>query len=267
MVMKNTLYECSVMHCRLKPKNHAFNYRVFMFCVNLDELPEINSRLLGFSHNRLNLYSIDDRDHVNLGKSGGIKANLAAWLEQQNYALPEDVKIYLVTFPRVLGYGFNPVSFYYVYSKSGELLLAVAEVVNTFREMKLYLIKPEGETGNLHHRIAKNFYVSPFSDPGNEFDFQLMQPREKWQVNIDNYDAGERTLLSSVKGNRKELTSSRLIWYSIKYPFLSLKIIGLIHWHALLLWVRKVPFFRKHERLEVQLGVMRPDESLTKNLP
>lgn len=261
----NSLYECAIMHCRLRPKRHGFNYRVFMFCVDLDELPKL--RRFGFSHNRFNLYSIDDRDHIDLGIPGGIRANLIAWLTEQGQTYPVDVKIRLLTFPRVFGYGFNPVSFYYIESMSGEPLAAVAEVVNTFREMKLYLMESRTADGVWHGRVRKNFYVSPFSDPAMEFDFTLGQPGEDWQVNIDDYDSEGRVLLSAVRGKRRELTGARLIGYSMKYPLLSLKIIGLIHWQAMRLWLRKVPFLRKAERLEAQLDVMRPHSSLNQNLP
>ncbi len=266
MVM-NALYECSVAHCRLKPKRHAFNYRVFMFCVDLDELPELDRRIRGFSHNRVNLFSIDDCDHVALGHPGGIRGNLLAWLAEQGIACPDEARVRLVTFPRVLGYGFNPVSFYYIESNTGEPLAAVAEVVNTYREMKLFALTNRDDDGLWHRRVAKNFYVSPFSDPGLEFDFKLGLPDEKWRVNIDDYANDERVLLSAVRGERRVLTSARLIGYAFKYPMLSLKIIGLIHWQALLLWLRRVPYFRKSARPEVQLEVMRPHSSLNKNLP
>ncbi len=261
----NSLYECSVAHCRLKPKRHAFDYRVFMFSVDLDELPAL--RLFGFSHNRFNLFSIDDRDHVDLGHPGGIRGNLIAWLAGQGIDCPDDARIQLVTFPRVLGYGFNPVSFFYIDSKEGKPLAVVAEVVNTFREMKLYVIQSTGADGLWHRRVAKDFYVSPFSDPGMEFDFTLGVPAEKWRVNIDTYGADERVLLSSIRGEQRELSSARLVWYAFKYPLLSLRIIGLIHWHALILWVRRVPFLRKSEHLEAQQNVMRPHSSLKHKTP
>lgn len=261
----NALYECTVAHCRLKPKRHAFSYRVFMFSVDLDELPRISC--FGFSHNRFNLFSIDDRDHVDLGKSGGIRPNLTAWLAEQGISIPDDSRIRLVTFPRVFGYGFNPVSFYYITAGDGAPLLSVAEVTNTFREMKLFPVNASDPEGLWQRRMSKNFYVSPFSDPGDEFDFKLGPPEEKWRVNIDDFSHGERMLVSSVRGDRRELTSARLCWYALKYPLLSLKIIGLIHWHALLLWIKRVPFFRKIDRPEAQLDVMRAHPGLNKNLP
>jgi uncharacterized protein len=263
----NSLYECSVMHCRLQPKRHAFNYRVFMFCVDIDELPLLAHKHVGFSHNRFNLFSIHDEDHITMGQTVGIRANLTAWLTQQGMDCPSDAKIQLVTFPRVLGYGFNPVSFYYITSPTGEPLAAVAEVVNTFREMKLYAMQSFEADQLWKSRTSKNFYVSPFSDPGDEFDFRLGLPGQEWQVKIDNYTNGELMLLSAVQGNACEITTWRLLFFSLKYPLLSFKIIFLIHWHALLLWIRKVPFLRKSERREVQIGVMRPHSSLSKNLP
>jgi len=264
-MVTSSLYECAIMHYRLRPKRHGFDYRVFMFCVDLDELTKL--RRIGFSHNRFNWLSIDDRDHINLGRPGGIRANLMAWLAEQGQVFADGVRVRLLTFPRVLGYGFNPVSFYYIESQSGEPLAAVAEVVNTFREMKLYLMDSSNAEGLWHRRVAKNFYVSPFSDPAMEFDFKLGQPGDRWRVNIDIYDQEGRVLLSAIRGQRRELTSARLLWYSLKYPLLSLKIIALIHWQALLLWIRRVPFLRKTERLEVQRDVMRPHSSLNQNLP
>ncbi len=266
MVM-NALYECTIVHCRLKPKRNPFTYRVFMFSVDIDELPQLGKTHFGFSHNRFNLFSIDDKDHINFSQPGGIRENLTSWLVTQDISCPADARIQLLTFPRVLGYGFNPVSFYYIESNSGEPIAAVAEVVNTFREMKLYLMDQLLPASLWHRRVAKNFYVSPFSDPGDEFDFHLGLPAESWRVNIDDYHGSEKVLISSVRGQRRELSSARLVWYVVKYPLLSLKIIGLIHWHALLLWIGKVPFFRKSERTEAQLDVMRPHSSLKKNLP
>jgi uncharacterized protein len=247
------------------PKKHSFHYRVFMFCIDLQDLPRLGKSIKGFSHNRLNLYSIYDQDHVSLGQLGGIRGNLIHWLESKGHPCPNDVHIQLITFPRVLGYGFNPVSFYYISTNDGEPLLSVAEVTNTFREMKLYIVDSRDDAGNWNRMIPKNFYVSPFSDPGDDFDFKLGKPESEWRVNIDDYSKGEKRLMSSVRGQKRALSASRLAWYAFKYPLLSLKIIALIHWHAFRLWFKKVPHFRKSDRQEVQREVMRPHSILKKN--
>ena len=238
-----------------------------MICVDLDELPSLARRTWGFSHNRFNLFSIDDSDHISTGRPGGIRGNLAAWMAGQGIVWPDSACVKLITFPRVLGYGFNPVSFYYVTSSSGEPIAAIAEVVNTYREMKLYLMDQVNAEGMWTGRVAKNFYVSPFSDPGDEFDFTIGLPSTEWKVNIDNYSGGERILLSAIRGNQRAFNSTMLIGYAFKYPLLSFKIMSLIHWHAFVLWIRKVPFFRKSERSEVQLDVMRRQSCPRKNLP
>lgn len=258
----NALYECDIAHCRIKPKKHAFRYQVFMISVDIDELAGISKRIPWFSHNHFNLFSIHDADHVDAGKSGGIRANLLEWLSSKNLDCPADVRIRLVTFPRVFGYGFNPVSFYFINSAKGIPLFAVAEVTNTFREMKLYALDSLGSDGVWHLKIAKNFYVSPFSDPGHIFDFRIGIPDEKWRVNIDDYDHDERMLVSSIRGFRSALTAKRLLWFAIKFPMLSFKIIGLIYWHAFLLWMKKLPFLRKTERRDAQLDVIRPHPTL-----
>lgn len=260
-----SLYECSVMHCRLKPLRNAFHYRVFMLDVDIDALPRIAPAIRGLGHNRFNLFTLDERDHIDLGLPGGLRGNLAGWLAQQGFTLPADARVRLLAFPRVLGYGFNPVSFFYLFDAAGAPLGVVAEVVNTYREMKLYLLDKASSNNDWHLTTPKNFYVSPFSDPADTFDFRLGQPGAIWQVNIDNLTDGDPTLVSSIRGEQRELTSARLCWYALKYPLLSVKIIGLIHWHAMCLWLRRVPFFRKADNRAAQREVLRPHSSISNN--
>ncbi len=259
--MNARIYECEVMHRRLKPQQRAFSYRVFMLDIDVDALPELAGVTFCLGHNRFNLFSIDDHDHIDLGLLGGIRPNLIEWLARHHVEVPEGTKIRLVTFPRVLGYGFNPVSFYYLSRADGTPLFAVAEVVNTFREMKLYVVDSSTANDGWHRRMAKDFYVSPFSDPGDSFDFRLGIPADEWRVNIDDHDAEGLVLISSIRGVGRELTALRLFGYAFKYPLLSLKIIGLIHWHALLMWFRRIPHYRKTERREAQVEVLRPHSS------
>ena len=256
--MSASLYECDVMHRRLQPEQKCFDYRIFMVSVDLDEIPELPL----LSHNRFNLYSINDRDHIDLGKEG-IKANLLAWLAKQEIEVPQDVKIRLVTLPRVLGYGFNPVSFFHLSTADGTPLFAVAEVVNTYREMKLYLVDQPGED-LWHKKIAKNFYVSPFSDPGDTFDFRLGVPSEKLRVTINNLTDDIVSLTSTVRGTEIALTSWRLLIFAVKYPLLSFKVIAMIHWQAFKLWIKKVHYFKKTDLKKSQTDLLRPHSSLTK---
>ena len=139
--MNSGLYECEVYHCRLAPKRHEFRYRLFYLDLDLDEIPDLTKKLFFLSRNRWNLFTFRDRDHLDLGRPD-IRSNLEAWLEEQGVKLERGSRIRLVTLPRILGYFFNPVCFYFISSPDGQPQHAVAEVSNTFREMKPWLIAP-----------------------------------------------------------------------------------------------------------------------------
>ncbi|MEN8774773.1 MAG: DUF1365 domain-containing protein [Akkermansiaceae bacterium] len=258
--MNDCLYECEVMHRRLKPEQKRFDYRIFMLSFDLTELPR--KALLGV--NRFNLFSLRDQDHIDLGKPGGIRPNLMAWFEKHGINCPDDARIQLVTLPRVLGYTFNPVSFYYIRAKDNTPLFAVAEVCNTYHEMKLYLIGDRTKSG-WRNKTKKEFYVSPFSSVRDFFDFKLGLPADSWRVTINNLDSEELTLTSSIRGIAKPLTSGRLLWFSLKYPLLSFKVIAMIHWQAMKLWYRKVPYFPKAKNKQSQTDVLRPHSSINSN--
>src|SRR4051812_30410531 len=110
--MSSCLYECDVMHHRLAPKVHQFHYGIFMFLFDLDEIDALAERLPFFSRNRFNLFAFRDDDHVP-GREGNVKERFYAYLTAQGIELPAGAKTRLLTLPRVLGYIFNPVSFYF----------------------------------------------------------------------------------------------------------------------------------------------------------
>lgn len=274
--MKSCLYECSVMHARFTPRRHRFAYRVFFLAVDLDELAQLPRRLALFSHNRANLYSIHDRDFLPVDepphpggpapaaprRAADLKAKVAAFAARHGVDLAGG-SVLLVTFPRIAGYLFNPVSFYFLRDREGRPTGAIAEVTNTFREVKPYFLPAApAARGTFRLRVPKHFYVSPFSDVDVAFDFQLQSPGDTLRVRIDDYAGEQRTLTSTVAGPRRELTGARLAWFTLKYPLLSLRIITLIHWHALLLWLKRVPWFPKAARAADQRALYRPHASL-----
>ncbi len=257
--MKSFLYRAKVMHNRTEPKKHRFHYNVFMFCVDLDTLDDDLGKLMFAGRNRFNLFSFYDKDHVQLpgmDKTLDVRQQLNAYLAQNGVASPP-ARVQLVTNFRLLGYVFNPVSFYFCYDESGAPVCAVAEVQNTFREMKLYFLGKECFDGTVFRkRVIKYFYVSPFIDHDAEFDFQLGLPGEKMNIRIDDYKDDRRFFISTLTGTKKTLTNGRLIGYFFRFPFITLQIITLIHWNALLLWLKKVRFFKKKELPELQRDVL-----------
>jgi DUF1365 family protein len=108
----------------------------------------------------------------------------------------------------------------------------------------------------------KHFYVSPFSSLDLFFDFKLKMPGETLDIHIDDRQGEERVLLSALTGKRLPLTTLRLAWLTLQFPFITLKVIGLIHWHAFLLWTRRLPFHRKEDRPDLQRDVYHPHASI-----
>jgi len=295
--MNSRIYECHVMHARFLPKPHRFVYRIFMLAIDLDELPTLHRRLHLFSVNAPNLYAFRETDYLptseplhnqspnptchlisdKLGSSPtaavfSLKARVLAFLAARGTDLGTGGRIELVTLPRVFGYLFNPVSFYFCYDAAGTCVAAISEVTNTFREMKPYFLGPETfrpaasatTAGTFHLRTPKNFYVSPFSDVDVAFDFNLRPPTSTLSVQIDDYVGSDRTLASTLTGPARPLTDSTLAWFLLKYPLITLRIISLIHWHALLLWFKKIPWFAKAARASDQRDLYRPHASLSR---
>lgn len=174
-------------------------------------------------------------------------------------------RVVLVTLPRVLGYLFNPVSFYFCYDRHGAPACAIAEVTNTFKEMKPFFLGSDAQSaarGEFRLRMPKNFYVSPYSEVDVAFDFTLRTPGPRLSIQIDDYVGPERTLTSTLTGPRRELTSARLAWFTIKYPLITLRVIALIHWQALRLRLKRVPWFAKAAKPNAQRELYRPHHSL-----
>ena len=260
--LTSCLYDCEVVHERLSPKRHGFRYRLFFMDIDLDELPALTHKLWFFSRNAWNLYGFRDADHLDLGK-GDVKANLIQHLADHSIAVPADARIRLVTLPRMLGYLFNPVCFFFISDAKGQSLHAVAQVTNTFHELKPYLIEKPNAQGVFSLITPKHFYVSPFSTLDTSFHFQLGVPGDRIKIHIDDLEDGQKTLVSWIHGERRELTDTRLLSNLVRYPLMTVGVIARIHWQAFRLWLKKLPFHRKSANPGLQRDLYRPHASIT----
>ena len=253
------------MHDRLEPKQHRFNYNVFLFYVDLDEIDALAKKHWLISRNRFNVFGFRDSEHLQLPKedpdrSKNTKEHIIAYMTENGVAY-DGGKIMLLTNFNVLGYNFNPVSFYFVYDADEHPLCCIAEVQNTFREMKPFFIGREHFNGKKFHlRVPKHFYVSPFIAHDAQFDFNLTVPDENLGIGIDDYKDDRRFFISTLVGKRKAITGGRLTAYAFRFPFITLRIIALIHWQALKLWLKKLPYHKKSAHQDLQRGVYRKKE-------
>jgi DUF1365 family protein len=265
MGLNSCLYECGVMHRRLRPKSHAFEHRIMMIYADLDELPAIDRGLWLLSHNRANLYSFRDADYFPTATGGDLKARVLAFLRERGIPLSSQDRVRLLTLPRTLGYVFNPISVYFCSNEANLPVCAIAEVGNTFGEKKLFLLplQPDAQhSQRFKLRVPKEYYVSPFSDLDISFDFDCLMPQETLQVHIEDWDRDGKTLISHLRGRRVPLSDYQLARFAVKFPALTLKVIALIHWHALRLALKRVPWHRKAEHPELQRSVLNPSSTL-----
>lgn len=254
--MQSSLYNCHVFHKRLSPRVYGFTSRLFMWHLDLDEIDALCRSIPFLSRNRFNLYSFRDDDHIYLGHDS-LRSNVEAYLAEQG--VPEKpARITLLTNLRTLGYVFNPVSFYFCEDAGGEPLAVVVEVHNTFGELKPFLLRRDDLAANRFSKTCpKLFYISPFSELDQILEIKAEMPAGRLALYVNNYEKGAEKpfFRSSLTGHRTALTSRALLGYTLRFPFVTLKIISLIHWHALKLYLKKVPFYKKSANPELQQGI------------
>ncbi|MBL8190127.1 MAG: DUF1365 domain-containing protein [Acidobacteria bacterium] len=258
--MNSCLYECQIMHQRFLPQRYGFVHRLFMFYLDLDELEQQSERLRWFSLERWNLFSFRAADHLQIDRQT-TKASLLQWLAERGVRLAADARVMLLTHMRVLGYVFNPVSFYFCFDTAGQPLCAVAEVNNTFGETKLYLLDPGTWRENAFQaRQSKHFYISPFLELDVFVDFDLRVPTQSLRLRIDDYDGGattaQRILATCLTGTAQALTDGELLRAAFRFPLVTMQVIALIHWHALRLWWKGMPWHAKAANPELQKGIL-----------
>ena len=239
------LYRGEVMHRRVFPVDYRFTYRVYSLLVDIDRLDDVARGSILFSHNRFNLFAVHDRDH---GPRDG--SNLRSWLDallaRQGIDL-EGGRVRLLCFPRLLGYVFNPLSIWYCEHADGSLRAVLCEVSNTFGERHSYLLHAHGEPMTWPVRDAKQkcFHVSPFIDMNAEYHFRLSEPADALRVLIREFQDDRLMLVAAQVGEARRFSTRELMACAIAIPFLTFKIMAMIHWQALKIWLKGARFYRK----------------------
>jgi uncharacterized protein len=229
-----------VRHRRLRPSEHAFEVGTYFLMLPMRSLHQRDEAAL--RRNRFGLLSFHDRDH------GDGRADALAWLDQllaSEGVLDASGEVWLHCYPRVLGYVFKPVSFWYCHRADDSLAAVVVEVNNTFGERHCYLLAgPELAFGR-ELSARKVFHVSPFCSVQGRYRFRFMRTPARTVARIDHDDDGGTVLQTSVSGTLTALTpaSARAAFFG--RPLMALGVIARIHWQALRLAIKRVPFFSK----------------------
>ena len=233
-----------VRHTRLKPVRNQFAYGTYFLMLPMRTLQREGPGAL--ARNRFAPLSFFDKDHGD-GRSlaqGGALGWLDALLASEGIT-GADGEVWLHTYPRVLGFTFKPVSFWYCHRADGSLRAVVVEVNNTFGERHCYLLDAPRFGQEL--RATKVFHVSPFCpvEGGYRFRFMVTPDLSRTVARIDFDDATGPLIQTSVSGRLEALTPASVrhaLWH---YPAMTLGVVARIHWQAVKLFVKKAPFFGK----------------------
>ncbi|KGM40245.1 hypothetical protein JY96_09945 [Aquabacterium sp. NJ1] len=234
-----------VRHTRLKPARHAFRYGNYFWLLPMRALAREPQAIV--RRNQRGALSFHDADH---GDGGG---NALVWLDGLLHAqglwqadLAEG-EVWLQTYPRVMGYAFKPVSFWYVHRPDGHLHAIVAEVNNTFGERHCYVLSGAQLGWGREIESDKVFHVSPFCDTQGRYRFRFMRTAQRLIARVDHDDEGGPLIQTAISGVLQTLDagSARKAFWG--WPLMTFGVLARIHWQALQLWLKRVPFFSKPE--------------------
>jgi cyclopropane-fatty-acyl-phospholipid synthase len=239
-VNRSQIYKGFVEHERFFPTRHRLRYKIYVYAIDLDDLPRLDRRLPLFGYNRLRPVSLFDRDYL-ADEPGSLREKLlrqaATRMESRRVA-----RIVVVTSPRYFNYVFNPVSFYYCFDASENLVGAVAEVNNTFGERHIYVLPAEQQPPPAfpaRFESAKQFHVSPFNTMDGSYHFHLADIRHELDVRIALHREGRKVMHARLRGTAVPLTPWQHLRTVVTHPAVPHLTVPRIYWEAFRLRFRR----------------------------
>jgi DUF1365 family protein len=236
------LFRGRTTHTRFGAVEHNLAYDIFQVLMDVDAIDATLANVSWMKHNRFGALAFYDRDH---GDRSG--APLRPWVEARLAEANIDIDggpIRLLTFPRVLGFVFNPISVFFTYAKNGNLAGVIYEVNNTFGETHSY-VAPASNEAIEHHSAEKVLHVSPFFDVSGRYAFTLRAPSDTISLVIDKYKGEFRDHVAALKARRMPFTNAALAKAFFTIPLLTLKVVAAIHFEALKLFFKGARYHDK----------------------
>lgn len=241
-----SIYAGHVVHVRHRPKRHRLSYRVFTLGLDIDRLDALDRALRLFGNERRALLSLRASDHG--PRDGGTDdggTGLRPWVEGllRDIGQPAPAQIEMLTYPRLFGYVFNPLTVYFCRDAESTLRAIVYEVHNTFGDRHAYAIPVEGEgRGLVMQQAEKRFFVSPFIENEGSYRFRVRPPGDDVAVVIRHATADGPLLDASFTGTRRPLTDRQILSAVLRHPLMTHKVTLGIHLEAARLWLKGIPF-------------------------
>ncbi len=255
------LAKTHIRHRRHSPKHHSLDYDMGYVLANVDRLAQACAPSPFWSHNRLNLVSLHDRDLLQparpMATQSPVRQALAEALQQQlGLTLGPDQPVHVLTLPRYLGLSFNPVSFYWIYQADHSGLACIAaHITNTpWHERHLYCFAcadspPDTgtETTPTHRfQFEKRFHVSPFMPMSLDYDWRFTLPVDHPEaasvIHMQLHQNGALVFDATMTFHLEPMSVRQQNWFPLSYPMQSLKVVVAIYWQALRLWLKRIPF-------------------------
>jgi uncharacterized protein len=258
--MLSCLYQGYVQHRRLTPAKNVFRYGLYMAYLDLDELATLLQGGTGLHQARFSPASFCRTDHV--GDSKQALSDAVKDLVQSQTGWRPTGPIRLLTLLRNWGYFFNPLSLYYCFERTGQVVdVIVAEVTNTpWRERHWYVLHGGnriGDSTQLRFRHPKAFHVSPFMGMDMQYEWHLTPPGAQLTAAIVNTRGGKRQFDVSLALERRELSRWTMLRSLARYPWMTARVTQAIYWQAFRLWRKKCPFY-PHPTCSEEQGPAQP---------
>lgn len=253
------LIKAKIHHKRFFPKEYFFKASSFWFSLSRSEyLSKSGNFFLNIE--KRGWYSFFSKDHFHWPKENNeqsIDQTLQNFLIDHGVTSPISHWDYFGLL-KTVGYIFNPVCFFEILTEDNKKY-AVVEVGNTFNELRPYFVDYSCFTSKgFTYKTTKNYYISPFVSADNVMAFNFCRNDKNIDISVKDYRLeGDLELVASLKGEIFNYSFRRLLYYTFRFPLITFATIFLIHWHAFVLWAKKIPYFKKNDQIHMQKGMQK----------